>query len=76
MSLIIKDDNKRYILNLNSSNILELLVYELSVWNPTTRQYDLTLTDTIDINGGVTDTFLTGDGRTATVVNGLIISII
>jgi hypothetical protein len=75
MSLIIRDDNKRYILNLNG-NILELLVYELTVWNPTTRQYDLSLSETIHLSGGVTDTFLTGDGRTASVVDGLIISII
>jgi len=75
MSLIIRDDNKRYILNLNG-NILELLVYELTVWNPITRQYDLSLSETINLSGGVTDTFLTGDGRTASVVDGLIISII
>lgn len=77
MSLIIRDDNKKYILNWNTStNNLELLTYELVTWNPITQQYDKTLTSTISLSGGVTDTFLTGDGRTATVVNGLIINII
>jgi hypothetical protein len=77
MSLIIRDDNKKYILNWNTSiNSLELLTYELVTWNPITQRYDMTLTSTISISGGVTDTFLTGDGRTATVVNGIIINII
>lgn len=77
MSLIIRDDNKKYILNWNTSiNSLELLTYELVIWNPITQRYDMTLTSTISISGGVTDTFLTGDGRTATVVNGIIINII
>jgi hypothetical protein len=77
MSLIIRDDNKKYILNWNTSiNSLELLTYELVTWNPITQRYDMTLTSTISISGGVTDTFLTGDGRTATVVNGIIINIV
>jgi len=77
MSLIIRDDNKKYILNWNTSiNSLELLTNELVTWNPITQRYDMTLTSTISISGGVTDTFLTGDGRTATVVNGIIINIV
>jgi hypothetical protein len=54
MSLIIRDDNKKYILNWNTStNNLELLTYELVTWNPIIQQYDKTLTSTMSINGSL-----------------------
>lgn len=52
MSIIIKDINKKNILNWNEDTLqLENLVFENTTWNSSTQQYDLALTDTIVIGG-------------------------
>jgi hypothetical protein len=78
MAILLNDNGYKYVLNWNPTTTnLELLKYGLTTFDYPSGEYLKTLLDTTVIGGsGYTGTFSTGDSRVATVVNGIITTII
>ena len=78
MAILLNNDEYKYVLNWNSTTSeLELLKYGLTTFDYVSGEYLKDLIDTTIIGGsGYTGTFSTADSRVATVVNGIITTIV